>query len=645
MGCIQSREIESPFLLGSLLETTQRDIFLGATPSVTLTASLKNETSHQVTYKGCYLRKGSEAPLRKSARKIDAQSAENLIFAAMNSEKFSEILRGTNGLVLWKIEGTDYALVLAWKIPKYRGVLKQSNAISFGLLLNRFGKFDHASSINFELYEKLMKKPGKLKPGLNENHGNFVRMSCNSLTSGEEICGVIRNKHLQLHARLTSGRSARCHLKLSQNTSQPVNAIHRMGEREILGEEPTSSVSFISSLENNTTNDIEYHGCYVKRGQRLKSETTRILKGLDSDNILAAINTSRFRGTNGVALWKIKNTAYVLVLAWKIPKYRRPLNQTNTISFGLLLNTGHYNHPLSINADLYREIMKSPGRLEPRTFSNFPNFAQMSCLELSRGGMESMQFQNNRFKLTAYLTSGRSARCHLVLSAIHSPSSKLPDLTPQEVKLVAFKKCLCDSCEFKTVPCDKYGNAVGLLLGDDTKDTVTYLGAGTTQDPNLRISAKRHEDFDLVGLLLHRLKCNMYDDQRYIQTYRVGTVQIHPEDLYFSSESQNPLTHQAYYYQYSQDNNQSVDWMVHQVKLLGLDKLYPHVLDLLKMDLERLINYRVEGEPVDHSRLLAEHFVPVMDTLSIQKAKPMPKPSWHHRTWFIRPPWYNASKF
>ena len=119
MGCTQSRAIESPFLLGSLLETTKEDIFLGASPTVTLTASLDNDTSHKVVFKGCYLRKGSQAPLHKSATSINSNSRENLILAAMNSEKFSEILRGTNGLALWKVEGTEYVMVLAWKIPKF----------------------------------------------------------------------------------------------------------------------------------------------------------------------------------------------------------------------------------------------------------------------------------------------------------------------------------------------------------------------------------------------------------------------------------------------------------------------------------------------------------------------------------------------
>ena len=642
MGCTQSRAIESPFLLGSLLETTQQDIFLGATPSVTLTTSLDNDTSHKVVYKGCYLRKGSQAPLRKFRSSVNSNSHENLILAAMNSEKFSEILRGTNGLALWKIEGTEYVMVMAWKIPKYRTVLKQSNTISFGLLLNRFGKFDHSSSINFELYQKIMKNGSKLKPNLNENFGNFVRMSCKNLTAGEEICGVLRNKNLQLTARLTSGRSARVHLTLTKN-SKPVNALHRMGEAEILQSlMKAPSVSFITSLENNTCNGIEYQGCYLKRGYHLDTnDIAKEMKGFDSDNILAAINSksSKLRGTNGVALWKLKNTEYVLILAWKIPKYRRLLNQTNTISFGMLLNTnGHYNHPSNINADLYKEVMKSPGRLAPRTFADCGNFAQMSCLETSSGGMTSMTFQNNRFKMVAQLTSGRSARCHLVLEAVKNPSPlPSPKVESRNIKLLAFKKCFCDSCEFENVPCDGSGNAVGLLIEDPSctnEESMTYLGAGTAKEPNLHICSMKIEEFDLKGLLLHRLKCNRYHDQRYISTYNVGQIRIHPEDLNFCSESQNPITSQVY----KSGQNHSVNWLVHQIKLLGIDKLYPHVLELLQMDLDRLINYRVEGVPVDHSKILAKHFEPVMETLSIQKMKPMPRPRWH-----IRPPWYKSS--
>ena len=639
MGCTQSRAIESPFLLGSLLETTKEDIFLGASPTVTLTASLDNDTSHKVVFKGCYLRKGSQAPLHKSATSVNSNSRENLILAAMNSEKFSEILRGTNGLALWKVEGTEYVMVLAWKIPKYRKVLKQSNTIAFGLLLNRFGKFDHSSSINFELYQKVMKNGPKLKPNMSENHGNFVRMSCKNLTAGEEISGVIRNKNLQLTASLTSGRSARVHLTLTKN-SKPVNALHRMGEAEILQSlMKVPSVTFITSLQNNTSNGIEYQGCYLKRGYHLdtNADITKELNGSDSDNIFAAINSKPLRGTNGVALWKITNTEYVLVLAWKIPKYRKLLNQTNTISFGLLLNTnGHYNHSLNINADLYKEVMKSPGRLEPRTFADCGNFVQMSCLETSSGGVTSMTFQNNRFKMVAQLTSGRSARCHLVLDAVKTPINP-PDsssLESRNIQLLAFKKCFCDSCEFENVPCDGSGNAVGLLIDNpNDEEFKTYLGAGTSKEPNLHICSMKIEEFDLKALLLHRLKCNRYHDQRYISTYKVGQIRVHPEDLNYCS-SQNPITSQVY----KSAGNQSVKWLVQQIRLLAIDKLYPHVLELLKMNLDRLINYKVEGEAVDPSKILAQHFEPVMETLSIQKMKPMPRPRWH-----IRPPWYKSS--
>merc|ERR1711860_39795 len=138
---------------------------------------------------------------------------------------------------------------------------------------------------------------------------------------------------------------------------------------------------------------------------------------------------------------------------------------------------------------------------------------------------------------------------------------------------------------------------------------MTYLGAGTAKEPNLHICSMKIEEFDLKGLLLHRLKCHKYHDQRYISTYNVGQIRIHPEDLNFCSESQNPITSQVY----KSGQNHSVNWLVHQIRLLGIDKLYPHVLELLQMDLDRLINYRVEGEPVDHSKLLAKHFEPVME--------------------------------
>ena len=85
----------------------------------------------------------------------------------------------------------------------------------------------------------------------------------------------------------------------------------------------------------------------MRRGHKVDGNNEKMVNPSDSDIILAAKNddgeqarkfSSRWRGTNGVAVWGIEGSNYVIALAWRVPKYRKLLRQANTISVSAKLH-------------------------------------------------------------------------------------------------------------------------------------------------------------------------------------------------------------------------------------------------------------------------------------------------------------------
>ena len=175
-------------------------VFSGFKPKVTLTSWIVNDTGYNLAYMGSYINHGFSIDPERTAvvkQKVFAGNRE-LMLAAVNSPKCRDFFRGTSGAAVWKVEGTNFCLVVAWKVPKYRRVKCQSNTMAVGLFMNpeRFG--ENGSKINRKLYEVLMRSGSENEPGITKQYANFLRFSCSEKRAGSINAAIFTNNRFQV---------------------------------------------------------------------------------------------------------------------------------------------------------------------------------------------------------------------------------------------------------------------------------------------------------------------------------------------------------------------------------------------------------------------------------------------------------------
>ena len=146
------------------------------------------------------------------------------------------------------------------------------------------------------------------------------------------------------------------------------------------------------------------------------------------------------------------------------------------------MDTGRFDTPENINHHLYYDLMKGLGEAKPGSRENHGSFVRLSCSALQSGSCSSAVVMNNRFKLTAQMTSGRQSQCLLSLYPIQNTSMDYTIDDNVTVKLAAYHKCSCDvENDQEQVPLDD-GQGYGLaLVLEPPKENSLYCGATTTK--------------------------------------------------------------------------------------------------------------------------------------------------------------------
>ena len=117
---------------------------------------------------------------------------------------------------------------------------------------------------------------------------------------------------------------------------------------------------------------------------------------------------------------------------------------------GLVLDVGPFHKTSNIWPQLYHDMMDiNGGKMPPGSFEEYGNFKKMSSKFLSTGSIESFVLSNNNFKLIAEFTSGRNARCLLILDQLNSRKkiSSAMKTSKYEAKLIAYQNCQCHSVQ------------------------------------------------------------------------------------------------------------------------------------------------------------------------------------------------------
>ena len=378
-----------------------------------------------------------------------------------------------------------------------------------------------------------------------------------------------------------------------------------------------SSVTLTTSIFNNTRFRVVYRGSYIKRGYKIGSECDQSVNGYDNSIIWAVCNgdyanfTNLLRGTSGVALWYVNETGYFIVMGWRIPKYRKLLQQSNTLAIGLLMDNGHFS---KANRSLYKSLMVS---MKPGTFENHGNFVRIACSALSSGYSNAVTLENNKLKLVANITTGRKAKCQLLLTGLPfccvfgDNSSTLHHWKPTTeiclksvtIKLVAFRRCICeleedsDERPFRIYPGqyldDVRGYVVGLLFQSESEKSGVFCTAKLKRhymfNKQFVIGDGTKLNYSLANEVSHRRMDNCFGDHINIKlrAFKIGEMKMNILDLLYCAQELIICNDQPY------RRHDSRDWILHLSRLLGLDRAYPNLTTLLKADIKRLVNHDV----------------------------------------------------
>ncbi len=130
MGLISSR-LKRPPRLGDLDDTVDDDLFKDHIRRVSLTSWIHNSTPYNLSYLGSYINKGVIVEDCNDIVKPEVEAgSREVAMATVNTELRRDFFRGVSGVGVWQIKGSNFCLVVAWRIPRFHMLTMKTNTMA-----------------------------------------------------------------------------------------------------------------------------------------------------------------------------------------------------------------------------------------------------------------------------------------------------------------------------------------------------------------------------------------------------------------------------------------------------------------------------------------------------------------------------------